>query len=229
MTTLESIFESKGYVLLDGGLATTLQLRGEELDELLWAAGPLLTDPSKITDTHREFYDAGCDIAITSSYQMSYEGLQAKGCDRNTTNSLLQLSTDCAREAARTFTNKLVAASIGCYGAHLCDGSEYFARYGKSVSELREWHHDKFEILAASGPDLIACETIPCVDEVKALTQVLSSSPSNSSHCKAYISVACNSSMTLTSGELVEDYLRAIFDPSLPDTPSKSLLSHIGA
>ncbi len=69
----------------------------------------------------------------------------------------------------------LVAASIGPYGAALADGSEYRGRYGLSVTALARWHRPRLETLADAGADLLACETVPDVDEAQALVELVRS------------------------------------------------------
>ena len=66
-----------------------------------------------------------------------------------------------------------VAASIGPYGAALADGSEYRGRYGLSVAALTEWHRPRLEVLADAGPDVLALETIPDIDEAEALVSLV--------------------------------------------------------
>ena len=67
----------------------------------------------------------------------------------------------------------LVAASVGPYGACLADGSEYTGRYGVPASRLRDFHGPRLELLAEAGPDLLAVETIPDVDEAEVLIDLL--------------------------------------------------------
>jgi homocysteine S-methyltransferase len=62
-----------------------------------------------------------------------------------------------------------VAASVGPYGAALADGSEYRGRYGLSAAELVRWHRPRLEVLAEAGPDVLALETVPDLDEAEAL------------------------------------------------------------
>lgn len=76
----------------------------------------------------------------------------------------------------KTRLRPLVAASAGCYGAALADGSEYRGDYGKSVGlvGLKEWHRERLDVLARSdGVDLVFFETIPCLEEVRAILSVL--------------------------------------------------------
>ncbi|HNL00860.1 MAG TPA: homocysteine S-methyltransferase family protein, partial [Leptospiraceae bacterium] len=67
----------------------------------------------------------------------------------------------------------LIAASIGPYGAFLHDGSEYRGNYGLSVRHLRDWHRPRLELLLETEPDVLACETIPCLEEAEALVRLL--------------------------------------------------------
>ena len=95
----------------------------------------------------------------------------------------------------------LVAASIGCYGAFLHDGSEYRGDYGLTVQQLIDWHRPRLEILAGSGADLIACETIPCLAEGEALAKLLAEFP----HVAAWLSFSCQDEARLCHGELFAD------------------------
>ncbi len=54
----------------------------------------------------------------------------------------------------------------------LADGSEYRGRYGLGVRELERFHRPRVAALAAAGPDALALETVPDVDEAEALVRV---------------------------------------------------------
>jgi homocysteine S-methyltransferase len=85
----------------------------------------------------------------------------------------MRRSVDLARAARDQVAGdgraRWVAASAGPYGAALADGSEYRGRYGRSVRELAAWHRPRLEVLAEAGPDVLALETVPDVDEAEAL------------------------------------------------------------
>lgn len=155
-------------VVLDGGLATELEARGHDLSGELWSARLLADDPAAIVAAHRAFFRAGATVATTASYQASLGGFAELGLDRDEAVRLLELSVELAREA-RVTGDELVAASIGPYGATLADGSEYRGHYGLTVAELATFHRPRAEILVAAGPDLLACETVPDVDEAEAM------------------------------------------------------------
>ncbi|WP_406814787.1 homocysteine S-methyltransferase [Mycobacterium sp. M23085] len=166
-----------GSVLLDGGLATELEVRGHDLSDPLWSARLLADAPQDIAAVHAAYFRAGAAIATTASYQASFEGFAARGLDRQETAGLLRRSVElaaAAREEAGA-AGLLVAASIGPYGAALADGSEYRGRYGLSVAALARWHRPRLETLAEAGADLLACETVPDVDEAQALVELVRS------------------------------------------------------
>jgi homocysteine S-methyltransferase len=166
-------FPGPGVLIADGGLATELEARGHDLSDALWSARLLLDAPDEITAVHRAFFRSGADIATTASYQASFDGLAARGLDRTDAALVLRRSVELARAAAAEAggdgRRRWVAASVGPYGAALADGSEYRGRYGLGVAALRAWHRPRLSVLAESGPDVLALETVPDVDEAEAL------------------------------------------------------------
>ncbi|WP_031035308.1 homocysteine S-methyltransferase [Streptomyces sp. NRRL F-5650] len=168
-----------GPLVLDGGLSNQLEAAGHDLGDELWSARLLAEDPEAITRAHLAYFEAGADVAITSSYQATFEGFARRGIDREWAAQLLALSVESAREAARraragTPGRRLwVAASAGPYGAMLADGSEYRGRYGLGVDELERFHRPRLEVLAAARPDVLALETVPDTDEAAALLRAV--------------------------------------------------------
>lgn len=164
--------------MADGGLATQLESAGYDLSDTIWSARLLRDDPEAVIEAHLAFLRAGAGVVTTASYQASYPGFIAVGIAEDEATRLLRRSVDLAREAvdrheAESGRRALVAASVGPYGAALADGSEYRGRYGLSVAELREWHARRFEVLAGTGADLLAMETIPDLDEAAALVNLV--------------------------------------------------------
>lgn len=166
-----------GTVVLDGGMSNQLAAAGHDLSDALWSARLLAEDPEAVTEAHLAYFEAGADVAITASYQATFEGFARRGIGREEAADLLALSVACAREAARRARTPRrplwVAASVGPYGAMLADGSEYRGRYGLTVSELERFHRPRMEVLAAAGPDVLALETVPDTDEAKALLRAV--------------------------------------------------------
>ncbi|WP_313888276.1 homocysteine S-methyltransferase [Lentzea alba] len=161
-------------VVLDGGMSTALELAGHDLSDALWSGRLLLSDPDAVRDAHLAFYRAGAEVAITASYQVTFDGFARHGIDAEETARLLRASVSLARSAASDVDGqRWVAASVGPYGAMLADGSEYRGRYGLSKQQLMEFHRPRIDVLAQSEPDLLAVETIPDVDEAEAVLEVV--------------------------------------------------------
>jgi homocysteine S-methyltransferase len=188
-------------LVLDGGLATQLERLGADLAHELWSARLLIDDPGLVRRAHLDYFEAGADVAITASYQASFEGFAHRGLDREKAAELLRTSVAIAREAAgfhasKTGAEPLVAASIGPYGAILADGSEYDGRYGKTVDELMDFHRPRLEVLMDAEPDLLAVETIPSAVEAEAIVKVLD----QLSEARAWITFSCRDAEHLNDG-----------------------------
>ena len=161
-------------LVLDGGLSNQLEAAGHDLSDALWSARLLADEPGAIVAAHRAYYEAGADIAITASYQATFEGFAKHGIDAVSTAELLRLSVESAREAgADAGRDVWVAASAGPYGAMLADGAEYRGRYGLTVAELERFHRPRLEVLADAQPDVFALETVPDTDEARALLRAV--------------------------------------------------------
>ncbi|POX63322.1 homocysteine S-methyltransferase [Streptomyces sp. Ru62] len=168
-----------GTVVLDGGMSNQLESAGHDLSDELWSARLLAERPEAVTEAHLAYYLAGASVAITSSYQATFEGFGKRGIGREEAARLLGLSVELAREAAGKARGAgvsrplWVAASVGPYGAMLADGSEYRGRYGLGVDELERFHRPRMEVLAAAAPDVLALETVPDADEAAALLRAV--------------------------------------------------------
>ena len=213
MTTagpLQPFLDDQGVVILDGGLATELESRGADLQDDLWSARLLIEDPQAVRQLHLDYFRAGADVAISASYQASFEGFARRGLSRDQSATLMQRSVRLAQEARDQFWDErayadseadrirpLVAASVGSYGAFLADGSEYRGAYGLSDDALREWHRPRLEALIAAEPDLLACETVPCLQEGEVLVELLTEYRETA----AWLSFSCRDRKNVSSGE----------------------------
>lgn len=200
MNPLVPFLENEGIVILDGALATELERRGADLRDPLWSAKILLENPDLIRQVHGDYFDAGADVATTASYQATIPGLMARGLSYEQAADALRLSVTLAVEArnqAGEGGRRIVAASIGCYGASLHNGAEYHGNYGLTVRELIDWHRPRMEILASSGADLLALETVPSLEEAEALTWLLREFPNT----PAWLSFSCQDERRLCHGE----------------------------
>ncbi|MET9762412.1 homocysteine S-methyltransferase [Streptomyces sp. NPDC006372] len=165
-----------GTVVLDGGMSNQLESAGHDLSDELWSARLLAEQPEAVTEAHLAYFRAGADVAITASYQATFEGFAKRGINPGRAAELMVLSVESAREAAgqaEASRPLWVAASVGPYGAMLADGSEYRGRYGLTVDELERFHRPRMEVLAAARPDVLALETVPDADEAEALLRAV--------------------------------------------------------
>ena len=192
-------------LLLDGGVSTHLESKllleqsqqqrhlknNENIDSApvlfshrsLWSSSLLLTPQGQdaILSCHDDFFCAGSDIVSTVTYQCHYGACNFDQCEID---QMLRDGVHLARKAAAKSiktnehsapSSKYVAASIGCYGASLADGSEYDGKYRQinpntsQLESLIQFHRRKTEILMEVFPDGIAYETIPCLIECVAI------------------------------------------------------------
>jgi homocysteine S-methyltransferase len=95
----------------------------------------------------------------------------------------------------------LVAASIGPYGAYLANGAEYTGDYDLDAAGLAAWHRRRWHILASSGADLLACETIPAWNELEALCLLLKETPDT----PAWVSFSCRDGRYISDGSPIAE------------------------
>ncbi|MSY52854.1 MAG: homocysteine S-methyltransferase, partial [Actinobacteria bacterium] len=178
MTQSFASWLAEGPWPIDGGLSGELEKRGHDLADKLWSARLLRDAPDAIAQVHQDYVDAGGRVIITASYQASRQGFMATGMSQDQADDLMRLSITLAQDVARTASEKVwVAASVGPYGAVLGGGQEYVGNYGVAHADLVAFHRERIAVLASANPDLFACETIPDLDEVRALLEVLADYP----------------------------------------------------
>lgn len=210
MNPLEPFLRHFGIVLLDGGMATELERKSADLNDPLWSAKILIESPELIRQVHLEYLFAGADIISSASYQATFEGFERRGMSRAAAKELMQLSVQLACEARDEFWSQaeyrpgrlrpLVAASIGPYGAFLADGSEYRGDYGLTEEALMDFHRSRMEVLVNTGADILAFETVPCLEEGKAVVKLLQEFPG----IFAWLSFSCRDEKSLNHGEPIE-------------------------
>lgn len=166
--------------ILDGGLATALEAKGLDLSSALWSARILQDNPQAIYDVHREYFEAGGQIATTASYQASTSGLHDHlGLDDDGADNLIRKSAQLACDARDEIHDKdnnrvlLIAGSVGPYGAYLSNGAEYTGDYSLSDKEMRDFHRGRIRALVDGGVDLLALETMPSISEIESLLGLL--------------------------------------------------------
>lgn len=218
MNPIADILKQYPFLVLDGAFATELERRGCDLNDPLWSAKVLMENPQLIAELHFDYLDAGADCIITASYQASFEGFGRRGLTDEEAQELISQSVILACKARDAFWQKssnrvnrlkpLVAASVGPYGAYLADGSEYRGDYDLDVEGLVEFHRRRFDVLVQAGPDILACETIPCLQEAEALVKLLEEHPGQS----CWVSFSGRDETTISNGESIRDCARFLND-----------------
>lgn len=211
MNVIEEFLKRQRIAIIDGAMATELEAHGCDLNDDLWSARVLLEQPELIRAVHLDYFNNGADIAITASYQATVEGFARRGLSREQALDLIKKSVQLAQEARDEFWAKeenrvgrlrpLIAGSVGPYGAYLADGSEYRGDYNLSEDELIAFHRPRVEALIASGADLLACETIPCGIEARALIRLLAGFPNT----LAWFTFTAKDGEHISNGERIAD------------------------
>ncbi len=205
-------------VVLDGGLSNALEDAGADLSSRLWTARLLLDEPGRVADVHAAYFRSGAEVATTATYQASVPSLVDAGLTRTDAEALLTAGVGVAREvrdreAAASGRELWVAASVGPYGAVLADGSEYTGRYGLTAAQLRDFHGPRLELLAAAGPDVLAVETVPDLDEAAVLVELL-----DDLGLPAWLSYSVDGDRTRAGQPLAEAYAALAGHPALVAT-----------
>ncbi|MFT5219101.1 MAG: homocysteine S-methyltransferase [Planctomycetota bacterium] len=204
---IERILAANRPFILDGASGSEMQSRGYDVSSSLWSAQLLIDEPDALQALHLDYLQAGADCITTSSYQASMPALLERGFSLAELQSLFELSVSIAVAAREQFLQQqqppeskpLVAASIGCFGAYLADGSEYRGNYGVAREVLVDFHRQRLHWLDQSGADLIACETIPDLAEAEVLAELL-----RSTNTPAWVSFSCADGAHLHDGSRIE-------------------------
>ncbi len=195
-------------LVLDGGLGSELAERGYDVSSALWSAELIMSEPQAIVDVHRSYLDAGARCIISASYQASIPGLETAGYAAATIEAVFSDALALAGRARDEFLRDnpqcgyipLVAASIGPYGAYLADGSEYRGNYGVDDATLYNFHAQRLQWLDQGGADLLACETIPDLQEARVLSELLKAAST-----PAWVSFCCRDDEYLHDGNRLVD------------------------
>ncbi|KAJ6321713.1 hypothetical protein OIU77_011731 [Salix suchowensis] len=206
-STLMTDFLQKcgGYAVVDGGFATELERHGADLNDPLWSAKCLFSSPHLVrkvgtwntisfelrsvnflvqsehhngsrVHVHLDYLHAGASIIITASYQATIQGFVAKGLSEEEAELLLRRSVEIASMA---LIWPMVPSIVG---------------------NLKDFHRRRLQILAKSGADLIAFETIPNKLEAKAYAELLEEEETN---IPAWFSFNSKDGINVVSGDSI--------------------------
>ncbi|BFF95913.1 homocysteine S-methyltransferase 3 [Drosophila madeirensis] len=180
----------------------------------LWGSRFDATNPQAVIKTHLDFLRSGADIILTNTYQSSVEGfMKYLTLTREQSVALIEKSVYLTQQAKAQYLKELlqsggnitphfplILASIGPYGAHLHDGSEYSGSYADKISKekLQDWHRTRIETCLRAGVDGLAVETLPCQLEALAITESILE---NYTNVKFWVSFQCKDDTSLADGE----------------------------
>jgi homocysteine S-methyltransferase len=198
-------------MVLDGGFGTELERRGCDVRGALWSAEALLGSPALVEDVHAAYLAAGSDCITTGSYQVSFEGFAEAGLTAGDAVGALKASMAIADRARRRVVGTsdrrvFIAASLGPYGAILHNGAEYHGRYGVPAEELVAFHRSRLEHLQDGPIDLVACETVPSLQEASAMLRALADFP----HLPAWVAFTCVDGRHTGSGDEIAACARVV-------------------
>ncbi|KAJ6053549.1 uncharacterized protein N7446_009561 [Penicillium canescens] len=203
--------------ILDGGLGTSLgdqyNKKFDSATTPLWASDLLVTDPTTLEACQRDFGNAGVDILLTATYQVSASGFaltktltHPDGIPASAVGPYLSRSVDIA-EAAKVRDAAAVALSLGPYGACMIPGQEYSGAYDAehdSEEALYRWHLERLRMFVeADGGDWL--------DEVRAVRRAI-----RDSGITAPYWIACvfpGDEGVLPDGSSIEGVVRAAVGP----------------
>lgn len=205
-------------LLLDGGMSNQLEEQGYDLNSKLWSAELLLSEPRAIIDAHLHYLRAGAQCLITASYQASVSELMNLSIDKKQAQELIVSSVILAQQAIDEFMvekpnneRAFIAASIGPYGASLADGSEYHGNYGVDDEVLKNHHQLQLNLFMKTNADLLACETVPSIQEARVLKGLLKQIT-----MPAWISFSCKNGQQLNDGTPIEECIIEFNDVQNP-------------
>ncbi|KAI1412514.1 Homocysteine S-methyltransferase [Hypoxylon sp. FL1857] len=226
-------------LILDGGLGTSLEDNyGVKFDEStpLWSSHLLISDPETLRACQRDFGNVPVDILLTATYQVSAEAFartktsdHPRGFQRCEISSFLDLAVSIAEEVKSPEAR--IALSLGSYGACMVPSQEYSGNYDaehSSIEQLFAWHCDRFHLFdqidnLRSRISFIAFETVPRLDEIKAIRKLFARAPSNTPSVlngDTAFWISCvfpSESHTLPDGSVIDQVVDALLSTDYSD------------
>ncbi|KAJ5089190.1 hypothetical protein N7532_007874 [Penicillium argentinense] len=206
--------------ILDGGLGTSLQdkygVQFSSTDTPLWASHLLVSDTNTLQACQSDFGEAGIDILLTATYQLYKDGFCRtktpqfpEGIPASDVGRFLRTAVEVA-EASKGRESAKIALSLGPYGACMIPGQEYGGQYDAEHDDeekLYQWHLERLRLFQ----DYVAFETLPRLDEVRAVRRAI-----RDSGIVARFWIACvfpREDECLPDGSSVEEVVKAAIAP----------------
>ena len=219
---LAQALEGAIRVVLDGALATELERRGADLRDPLWSAKCLLEQPeiirsgaSRLLPGRRRSRDHR-DLSSDASRVLAARGIDARG--RRTADArggrARRVSARAEFWAEASLGPRAAAADRSLRRTLRRDAGRRLGiprtLRASAIGELAEFHRPRLEVLAHSGADLIAFETLPCLREALVLARLLEEYPGMS----AWMSFSCRDGAHNCEGEDIAACAAALRDCS---------------
>ena len=206
--TFQQWINEQDIVILDGSMSRLLEEQGLEINHRLWTALALVEQPEAIYQVHKQYFDAGANVAITASYQATVKSFENVGYSEKQAIAYIERSVTLAKKAKQDSKGgqaKWIAGSIGPYGAYLSDGSEYTGAYQISDYELKDFHEERIKALIASGVDVLAIETIPRLDELRVILNIIAVI-----NFPVWVSISLKDTAHLANGDSLADFQQLV-------------------
>jgi homocysteine S-methyltransferase len=188
-------------IVLDGGFGTELQRRGIKTTLPLWSAAALMKNPNDVKQIHRDYIDAGAEIATTNTFRTNsrtFAHAKIPNQAREYTMRAVELAALARDESGKTLT--LIAGSISpvedCYTPGLVP---------TEMKTLIDEHTDMAINLRDGGADVIWIETMNTIKETLAALEA-----AQNANMETVVSFVCTPEGDLFSGEKIEDAIAAI-------------------
>lgn len=186
-------------LLLDGALGTELERLGMACHLPLWSSLALLDAPERVSEIHRAYALAGCEILTANTFRTQRRTL-ARATIASRCVELTELAVRLARNASSQSEHTVFVAGSAppledCYQPE---------RVAEAEGLQRE-HTEHAENLAGAGVDLILVETHNTIREAEAAAKA-----AKETGLPFFVSFVCGSEARLLSGEELERAIDAV-------------------
>jgi len=229
---MEPFLRHKKAVILDGGMGTTLGEQGANIGSPFWSASMFFekdspVKPDLVYNIHRQFLEAGADVILANTYQLSQELIERipnKSGEKREASVVIKKCINLACKARDDFQRtlspkeprRLVSASFGPYGSSIpFSGAEYTGNYDCTDEELVRFWERRLVVALETECDLIGCETIPDYRETTIIVDVLNRLQPDR---PCYISFVCKDAEHVCGGPALSQYVKVVENCAYIDT-----------